>query len=401
MELRISSYTRLFVALAATTFVALQQSCVSSAGGEDTEAALLQFHLKQHDNPVGGGKKRLRIAIAAYVSQPIPTLAWRDAFAVFAYAAQRVKNQSRHAIDIMAIVPDTFTEHDQQVFAKLGIPARPFPPPVSLQEMNATFAKQVEHSGCCGYSENLKLHGAGMTQYDRVLVLDADVLLLDPMDELFDQTTQGMAGTFDYDLAIEGTAFPTIQGGFFLFVPDKKDYDALKQLVRLGDWRSGTGWHGSGTGYAYGGGLATGLVSFYYNMVDTVYPKVSFRPEPLKYGTDLPGNYSTVPAGSRFQALDRSIYDVLDTEDLRVAWEAKAIDLSHIKAFHFAGDCLKPWDCALAKTDVCRYATDKWWQMRRELKQKLGLDASAGGGDQCSGYGEKAYTPLKHDFALL
>merc|ERR1719401_1299246 len=111
--------------------------------------------------------------------------------------------------------------------------------------------------------ETLKYWGLAMTEYDRVLVIDADVLILSPMDELMERK-EDIIGVYDHGLDIDTSTVPPIQGGFLLFRPNATDFEEVKRLTREGDW-GGSGWKQSGIGWCYGGVGPDGLLSYYFN----------------------------------------------------------------------------------------------------------------------------------------
>merc|ERR1712014_459848 len=90
---------------------------------------------------------------------------------------------------------------------------------------------------------------------------------------------------------------------------------------------------------------------------------------PVK-GVDLPGMQATKqPAGSRFHPLDRSVYNVIETESLRKAISAGVASVERVKVFHFAGKCSKPWKCQPIGSEICKQATEQWWRFRADVEK--------------------------------
>jgi hypothetical protein len=57
--------------------------------------------------------------------------------------------------------------------------------PFAVEDIKQPFLREeVRKSGCCGEREMLKLHAYLMTEYHRVVHLDTDWILLQPIDEL-------------------------------------------------------------------------------------------------------------------------------------------------------------------------------------------------------------------------
>mmetsp|Transcript_11667 Transcript_11667/g.36386 ORF Transcript_11667/g.36386 Transcript_11667/m.36386 type:complete len:379 (-) Transcript_11667:36-1172(-) len=319
---------------------------------------------------------RLPVAVAVTVTGGITqSPGWRDGLAVFAHAARRALANSSRRVDLLALVPDSLPELEVAAVAELGLTPRPLPVPVLRDDVQSRFARwSMAKFGCCGDLEGLKYYGAALLEYERVLVLDADVLLLEPIDEIFDiPSSHALVGTYNHNLDISSSVFPAVQGGFLLFSPSLSDFQALVNLTREGDYRAETGWKGSNTGWVYGGVGPQGLLSFYYNQVRPGQP--GFDPTAPQKGYDVPGNATVQPPGSRFLPLDHSVYNVL-VPDLRrmrmwAPWKAElalaAFDASRVKAFHFSGLCQKPWQCVPTGSLLCEAMTSRWWELRAEL----------------------------------
>jgi len=110
-----------------------------------------------------------------------------------------------------------------------------------------------------------KLWGMTLTDYDRVLVMDTDTLILQPMDELFDSSSQYLLSTtMDFGLLEYSNRFPVVQSGFLLFNPaiGIKHADAIKALYIRGKFDD-NGWEGSKIGYNWGGTATAGILAYY------------------------------------------------------------------------------------------------------------------------------------------
>jgi hypothetical protein len=217
--------------------------------------------------------------------------------------------------------------------------------------------------------ETIKYWGLADTRYDRVLVLDADVLVLDPMDELLERG-EDFVGVYDHGL--DGgldSVMPPAQGGFLLFRPNKTDFEAVTALTREGNW-SGNGWEESKIGYCYGGVGPDGLLAYYFNK--DALPQLR-----LLGKTRLPEGEAAVP-GSRMYAADRAIYDVvlnsrLEEELFNLKDENATV--AAVKSVHFTGTCIKPWTCSrqLPSEWFCKGLVEKWWELRGELATTRGM----------------------------
>lgn len=313
---------------------------------------------------------------------------WHDAFAVLAHSVHLAARKSAHTMDLMALVPETLPDQNKEktAFEKLGIRFKSVPIPVPLSQVKNRDGAEVL-KGALGEYEQLKYYGAAWEEYDRAVVMDADVILLRPFDELLEATTTpySASGVYDHEMDIEGSRFPPINTGFFVVVPNKKDFNKLVSIYRRGDI-DGNGWDNSGTGWTYGTG-SQGILSYYYNQVRPDVEGFS-TDSPIK-GIDYPGmSWTKQPASSRFLPQDRSVYNVVDTEPLLKALKKRSTAVDRVSVFHFAGaSCPKPWTCVPSTDHLCDVMTQRWWDLRAEVAAINGLD-----GKNCSE--DEDYVPL-------
>jgi len=293
-------------------------------------------------------------------------------------------------MDLMALVPDTLPEQENEksAFEKLGIRFKSVPIPVPLSQVENRAGAEVL-KGALGEYEQLKYYGAAWEEYDRAVVMDADVIFLKPIDELLEATTApySASGVYDHEMDVPESRFPPINTGFFVVVPNKEDFNKLVSIYRRGDI-GGNGWDNSGTGWTYGTG-SQGILSYYYNQVRPDAEGFS-TDTPIK-GVDYPGlSWTVQPPSSRFLPQDRSVYNVVDTEPLQQALAKGSTNVDRVSVFHFAGgSCPKPWTCIHIVGDhLCDVMTQKWWNLRSEVAAAKGLDASV---KHCS---EEGYIPL-------
>jgi len=144
-------------------------------------------------------------------------------------------------------------KNEESALKALGITARFVPVPVPLAEMKDLHARGTL-SGGLGQYEQLKYYGAALVEYDRVVVMDADTMVLGHIDELFDsQHDVSLIGVYDHEMDIQSSLFPPVNSGFMVFTPDMADFDNLVEIYRSGQI-GGDGWCHSGTGWTYGTG---------------------------------------------------------------------------------------------------------------------------------------------------
>lgn len=348
----------------------------------------------------GGG--RLKVAYAIFVTD-LDSPAWQDAMAVMAYSLKKVKAKSRHDATSLVLAPDRMPDKQKDMLLSFGfdeVVRRP--PPVRVAEIQTAGARnEMGHTQGTEKGttfaleeETIKYWGMAQTQFDRVLVLDADTLVLDPMDELM-ELPEDFAGVYDHGLDCCGSRVPPVQGGFLLMRPNATDFEAIKALTREGDFGGG-GWKKSGVGYWYGGVGPDGLLAYYFNKDALAHlPKVQLEGHrELAEGIDKP-----TLRGSRMKAVDPSVYDVLLVDRLVQDLKAKGADMSvvgsHVKAAHFTGDCLKPWSCwrpdqTKPGSGLCSILHDKWWQLWTEVAaQRASGGSSAVSGAHCEHGGYK------------
>jgi hypothetical protein len=121
---------------------------------------------------------------------------------------------------------------------------------------NLEFRKLLPKSGCCGEHELVKLEALKLTDYVKVVMLDADSLVLQNIDDVISDPTDAI---WTIDRYLGGGC---INGGFLIAKPSVEVYDSMLAWVQEGIFYTGgpdipawggIGWNGSGTGYCYGG----------------------------------------------------------------------------------------------------------------------------------------------------
>jgi hypothetical protein len=333
---------------------------------------------------------RKRIAFAAFVTG-LEGEAWEDAAAVLAHGIHEAARRSRHNIEAVVLAPDSLAESTEKRLIELGfdrVVKRPVP--VRSEEIQDKRTREemqhVQGHGNKGASfslieESIKYQAIGLTEYDRVLILDLDTMILHPMDAIMD-AREDVVGTYDVEMEKHmHNAVPVVQGGFILVRPNATDLEEIKRIYREGKFDGG-GWQNSHIGYAYGGVGPQGMFSYYYHkeLLPTLnkLPKDSTEREQLFKEVDPEHpEYAQAPSveGKRFLALDRRAYDVLDTglTQAELKGEDAKTSMARLKAAHFTGGCAKPWNCAKPRTPLCTGLTDAWWGLRSSLAATWGV----------------------------
>lgn len=335
--------------------------------------------------------QQLNVAYAVFITE-ISSDGWRDAIDVLAFGIKKAVAKSKHHIDLLALTPRTLPKEDAAKLRKAGfLKVLQRDAPVDADDVQQEMAREhMQRIMGTGASltflqshETIKYWGLALTDYDRVLVLDADTMVLDPMDELMERE-EDFVGTYDHGLDIDESTMPPTQGGFLLFRPNMTDFEAVEHLTREGDWGGG-GWKHSGIGYCYGGVGPDGLLSYYFSK-DALPNVRAMGKKHLPEGID-----QRRVAGSRALYVERPVYDIVLNERLRTELLSADHDktLANAKSVHFTGDCIKPWTCASSSDWFCAGLMEKWWDLRDELAASRGQNNVERG---CS-YGR--YQPLR------
>mmetsp|Transcript_70832 Transcript_70832/g.187875 ORF Transcript_70832/g.187875 Transcript_70832/m.187875 type:complete len:379 (-) Transcript_70832:109-1245(-) len=340
------------------------------------------------------GGRRLKVAYAIFVTD-LQSRDWQDAMAIMAHGLQKVKAKSRHDATALVLAPERLPDEAKEMLLSFGfdnVERRPVPVP--LAEIQSPVARaEMGHTQGNGKGltfaleeETIKYWGLALTEYDRVVVLDADTIVMDPMDELM-ELEDDFVGTYDFGVDCCGSRIPPVQGGFLLVRPNLTDFENVKALTREGDWQPGLGWKSSHIGYWYGGIGPDGLLQYYFNK-DALekLPPIQIEHRELEEGIAKPSQ-----PGSRMKVVDRDVYDVLLTD--RLTRDLKDRDLATVargvKAAHFTGNCMKPWSCVDVDPSrpgmgLCDALHARWGEMWAEIAAKrLGGSPAAVSGSYC------------------
>eukprot|EP00927_Polykrikos_kofoidii_P082834 TRINITY_DN8338_c0_g1_i2.p1 TRINITY_DN8338_c0_g1~~TRINITY_DN8338_c0_g1_i2.p1 ORF type:complete len:490 (-),score=98.21 TRINITY_DN8338_c0_g1_i2:41-1510(-) len=332
---------------------------------------------------------KLKVAFAIFITD-IGTQGWKDALAVLAHSIHKAAKRSRHNVSVLALSPTRLSKKHEEFLRSVGyddVKRRTIPvPPHKIRSKEVREAQEGtmgadKHMHFVQSEEQIKYWGLTLTDFDRVLVLDADTMVLDPMDELMESSAD-LVGTYDFGLTGSDQTVPVVQGGFLRFKPNLTDFEAIKSLTQEGDFHfDGTGWKGENIGFAYGGTGPDGLLAYYFNR-DAIPTLKSLGQFNLPEGIQN----QRVPK-QRFKAVDRSVYDVVINnklfKDLKADAKGRGDDreakepvdwVSAVKSVHFTGDCIKPWTCSQPDSPACGKLMDRWWALRADFAKERGLN---------------------------
>jgi hypothetical protein len=148
--------------------------------------------------------------------------------------------------------------------------------PVNVSQIQGDVLRErIVTNGCCGEKELIKLEAYTLMQHPIVVLLDLDVLVLQPMDAVFDlmlseepnpETSKvplmwpdrplprplKIFWTKDYNVVLPGRKNKPTQGGLLILRPDMDVYHEFVEIVLKGDYDVKKGWGGA-VGPFYGG----------------------------------------------------------------------------------------------------------------------------------------------------
>lgn len=111
---------------------------------------------------------------------------FQDGAAVLAYSIMKHSHQAEYDISFIAFVHPNVTT-SREPLRRLGYHVIEVPVPINASAIKFDFLREkINKNGCCGAAELIKLTSYRLLQYDRVIHLDADVVLLNPIDPLFE-----------------------------------------------------------------------------------------------------------------------------------------------------------------------------------------------------------------------
>jgi hypothetical protein len=215
--------------------------------------------------------------------------------------------------------------------------------PVKVKEIkDSHYKKRVDTSGCCGLSELMKLYAYTLTDYYRVLHIDADVMIVKNIDEIID-----LPDTYELIHTNSTLKGELVSGGLLLFKPNLRAYEEILDIIRSGDYNyDGSGWGSSNVGYTWGGETVQGVLPYYY----------------LKY---LPAKHGIENASYR---LDRCKYNHQGSKECEYM-KPEDISIMHMTI------CQKPFRCLrMGHMPLCQFHQDTWWNLTHKALDRLGIE---------------------------
>lgn len=309
----------------------------SSAGVIGVDKMDTMPHLRVNDRfiattPQMNGKKKKRIAYAISITKDG---FFQDGAAVLAYS---ILQNSRHYTDAFDISLVAFVHplvsQARPLLQKIGYHVIETPMPINITAIPYKFLREkINNNGCCGASELIKLNMYRLLQYDKVIHMDADTFILNPLDDLL-KSDYSLIYTTDPNMAThKGEDRMPSQGGFLIVQPSEQDFRNIVNTMMTTEFKQGGAWNGSKIGWFWGGMTIQGILPYYYNRVTT------------------PG---------RRLIIDRCTYNTMaDTP------ECLQKQFQDVVSAHFT-ICQKPWTCYdYSVNPLCKALHTEWFRLRR------------------------------------
>ena len=410
--------------------VQLWSVLVTAPGGDSVEAAERAEEkrdvvvVEERKKAVSGKEKTVAYAISVTKDG-----SYMDGAAVLAHSAIRVHrgSLSAYGVALVAFVAPAVTSLEQLRVCGYRVLRRDLP--LEVADIKGERLRQgIKSNGCCGAWELLKLYAWTLTEYHRVVHVDMDVAILQNLDELFQddsdlwwrQEEEGKSVvakdgsesssslppekkkkkkkkaiyalyTWDWTMA-RGKNKP-VQGGFLVAKPSMEIYEALVDVVREGDFRSGSGWGGTGAGTYWGGMTIQGLLPYFF---ETVRPGRGRDLDECVYN-NMANNPRDVGGFDKGRCRRDATLHPKPCKDCRL------VSVDTIKTVHFT-ICQKPWGCVSASRQSCPYCPicaklhAMWFDIRKEMETEWGtyntLDYAGTARERHGMCGKSGYKPV-------
>ncbi len=307
---------------------------------------------------------RKRIAYAITITKDG---SFQDGAAVLAYSIlSHSKSSSLYDISLIAFVHPIVSNNSKKLLSNLGYHVIESIVPINSSAIKFKwFREHIDKNGCCGSSELIKLNSYRLLDYYRVVHLDADVILLNPIEELFN-LNYSLIYTTDPNMAShKGEDKLPVQGGFIIIQPNLNDYYNLINLIMTVEFRSGSAWNGTKIGWFWGGMTVQGILPYYYNLITE--PNRSYK-------------------------VNRCIYNTMVDVP-----ECKVQHITELKSAHFTV-CQKPWGCfKYYDSPLCGNLHEEWFKLRKLTEEYFSMNIE---NNPCPQSGHKHYKTMNIDNAI-
>ena len=264
-----------------------------------------------------------------------------DGAAVLARSVAMTQPSATMAVDMVALTLSNRTAMSLRL-QRLGYRVLQATIPIhKAQILGKYYRETLDQAGCCGSAELLKLRAYQLIEYDSVMALDADALVLHSLEPLIRHALlegRSLLYTEDLNMAMTAPVKP-VNGGWLLITPSTKTYNALFEVLRQGDFRANQGWGGTGIGWWWGGRTIQGVLAYYYK--------------------------HRAPT-SASEAVDFCTYNMMHPKN------CTNYTFDTVQTAHFTL-CQKPWKCIRKTEEHCQSMTAAWWAARMSLESANGL----------------------------
>lgn len=258
----------------------LQPVATSSLREARASAADATAAADAHNTAATSTSPKKRIAYAITITKDG---FFQDGAAVLAYSIMEQHRDKKYDVSLVAFVHPNVTS-SRAPLERIGYHVIEASTPVNSSAIKFKwFREHIDRNGCCGSSELIKLNSYRLVQYDKVVHMDADTFMLNPIDDAL-ETEHSVVYTTDPNMAShKGDDKMPYQGGFLVFRPNITDYLNIVNLLMTVEFRSGSAWNGSKIGWFWGGMTVQGILPYYYNL--NTAPGRSLRVDRCRYNT--------------------------------------------------------------------------------------------------------------------
>ncbi|KAG5188466.1 hypothetical protein JKP88DRAFT_304203 [Tribonema minus] len=292
-----------------------------------------------------------------------------DAIEVLGLSIDSVCRRSKYDCAKVAFVDPSVRAERRGPLSALGWRVLERGVPLDIAQIEGEkLRNRIDKSGCCGASELIKLWAFSLTEYYRVLHLDVDALMLQPVDELIARDVE-LVYTTDVKMAPNAHNMP-VQGGFLLCRPSQATFDELVGIVKKGDWAPNVGWARSGIGFFHGGPTIQGLLAYYYRH-DRTLPNRALPP-PLLLSPPPPPLQGLLAYYYRFLKPTELSYEA-DRCAFNHMWdtpECRSYAIGDVHSVHFTQSCPKPWVCTARRQAGCDALSARWYALRAAARAR-------------------------------
>jgi hypothetical protein len=280
----------------------------------------------------------------------------------------------------------------------------------------------IQKDGCCGEKEFIKFEAYTLTDYPVVVHLDLDILVLKPLDILFDPMVEpdkhrlncsvmedpkkipperiNAMFTLDYNIVHPKIKVRPVQGGFLLARPNMTVYEEIRAIVQSGHFTFGRGW-GDATSRFYGYMTFQGVLPYYYHIL---HPGEFVELNHCIFNCQAENAYDQKPIPNT------TIYPCMNGKE--TCDDCRLRPIRDIYFAHFTL-CQKPWWCVHhaegpIRTTLCNHLTAAWYQARSELERAWGRSARGPHSHRveqfygfCRNGLESGYTPIEQPYGAL